>query len=182
MHTWCPTKQKQPWCFGLAFFSYTDKTSLATFASKLKEGKVLLHCFCKSSLQGRFWQWITSSCKQLAQTCRSWRACKDLKSTLKCVQLGECNMLCIWSCCITSLMILSLYSLKLEAAPTVVSGSHITEETENLVMYFKVGGVLFSNIGPKCSYRAKYLYNNSHVFLCKGKWNLITSVFQSNQE
>lgn len=35
-------------------------------------------------------------------------------------------------------MILSLYSLKLEAAPTVVSVSHITEETENLVMYFTV--------------------------------------------
>lgn len=33
-------------------------------------------------------------------------------------------------------MILSLYSLKLEAAPTAVSVSHITEKTENLVMYF----------------------------------------------
>lgn len=79
-------------------------------------------------------------------------------------------------------MILSLYSLKLEAAPTVVSGSHITEETENLVMYSKVVGVLFSNIGPNCSYRAKNLCNNSHVFLCKGKWNLVTSVFWSKQE
>lgn len=79
-------------------------------------------------------------------------------------------------------MILSLYSLKLEAAPTVVSGSHITGETEKLVMYFKVVGVLFSNIGPNCSYRAKYLYNNSQELLCKGKWNLITSVFQSKQE
>lgn len=90
--------------FGMVwdFFSCTDKTSLATFASKLEEGKLLLHCFCKSSLEGRFWQWITSSCKQLAQTCRSWRACKALKSTLKCVQLGECNMLCTWWCCITS--------------------------------------------------------------------------------
>lgn len=178
------TKTALVFWFGVVwvFFSCADKTSLATFASKLEEGEVLLQCFCKSSLEGRFWQWITSSCKQPAQTCRSWRACKALKSTLKCVQLGECNTLCTWWCCITSLMILSLYSLKLEPVPTVVSGSHIREETENLVMYFKVRGMLFSNIGPNCSYRAKYLCNDSHVFLCEGKWNLITSVFQLNQE
>lgn len=65
-------------------------------------------------------------------------------------------------------MILSLYSLKLEAAPTVVSVSHITEETENLVMYF-TALFLFSNIGPNCCYRAKYLDNDGHVFLYKGK-------------
>lgn len=35
-------------------------------------------------------------------------------------------------------MIISLYSLKLDAAPTVVSVSHITEEIKNLVMYFPV--------------------------------------------
>lgn len=39
---------------GLVFLSYTDKTSLATSASKLEEGKLLLHCFCKSSLEERF--------------------------------------------------------------------------------------------------------------------------------
>lgn len=78
-------------------------------------------------------------------------------------------------------MILSLYSLKLEAAPTVVSVSHTTEETENLVMYF-TALFLFSNIGSNCCYRAKYLDNDGHVFLYKGKWNLTTSVFQSNQE
>lgn len=57
----------------LRFFfpSYADKTLLVNSAAKLEEGKVLLHCFCKSSLEGRFWQWIISSWKQLAQTCTS---------------------------------------------------------------------------------------------------------------
>lgn len=152
MHTWCPTKQKQPWCLGLVFFSYTDKTSLATFASKLEEGKLLLQCFCKSSLEGRFWQWTTSSSKQLVQTCRSWRACKAPKSTLKCVQLGESNMLCTWSCCITSLMILSLYSLKLEAAPTVVREPHYRRNRIWLCILMS-WGCCFLNTGPNCSYR-----------------------------
>lgn len=134
--TLCPTKT------ALALFSsYADKTSLANFAAKLEEGKVLLHCFCKSSLEGRFWRWIISSCKQLAQTCTVWEACKsstEVRSTLKHIQLSKCNMLCIWTCYITPLMIISLYSLKLDAAPTVVSVSHITEEIKNLVMYFPV--------------------------------------------